>query len=191
MLISCIYETCQSVAVGVDRLALHAVLPRRPLKGDLFKTQVSTKRTCGRSAWLRPLYDILAPTLLSIKLDIPDLISIKIGDMTKNETDAFARAGERVVVRTLLARLRAQRLRRNWTQAEIARRAGISVQSYQNFETGYGNITLANLLRILGILGLANRLSLLVPELEEERTLHDVSRPARQRARAKKPSTRK
>lgn len=111
--------------------------------------------------------------------------------MNNNRTDAFARAGERVVVRTLLARLRAQRLRRNWTQAEIARRAGISVQSYQNFETGYGNITLANLLRILGILGLADRLSLLVPELEEERTLRDVSRPARQRARAKKLSPRK
>jgi len=111
--------------------------------------------------------------------------------MNRNETGALARGGERIVVRTLLARLRAQRLRRNWTQAEIARRAGISVQSYQNFETGYGNITLANLLRILGILGLADRISLLVPELEEERTLRDVSRPARQRARAKKPRTRK
>ena len=101
--------------------------------------------------------------------------------------ETSASTGERVVVRALLDRLRAQRLRRNWTQAELARRAGISVQSYQNFETGYGNITLANLLRILGILGFADRLSLLVPELEEERTLRDVSRPARQRARAKKP----
>jgi transcriptional regulator with XRE-family HTH domain len=90
-------------------------------------------------------------------------------------------------VRILLERLHAHRLRRNWTQAEIARRAGISVQSYQNFETGYGNITLANLLRILGVLGFANRLTLLVPELEEERTLRDVGRPARQRARAKRP----
>jgi transcriptional regulator with XRE-family HTH domain len=97
------------------------------------------------------------------------------------------RTGERAVVRTLLDRLRAHRLRRNWTQAELARRAGISVQSYQNFETGYGNITLAHLLRILGILGLADRLALLVPELEEERTLRDVSRPPRQRARTKKP----
>jgi transcriptional regulator with XRE-family HTH domain len=96
-----------------------------------------------------------------------------------------SRTGERLVVRTLLARLRAQRLRRNWTQAELARRAGISVQSYQNFETGYGNITLANLLRILGILGFADRLALLVPELEEERTLRNVSRRPRQRARAK------
>lgn len=111
--------------------------------------------------------------------------------MKTGETDTLTRAGERIVVRTLLARLRAQRLRRNWTQAEFARRAGISVQSYQNFETGYGNITLANLLRILGILGFTDRLSLLVPELEEERTLRDVTRPARQRARAKKPTLRR
>src|ERR1700722_19842050 len=90
------------------------------------------------------------------------------------------RTGERTVVRAFLGRLRAQRLQRNWTQADLARRAGISVQSYQNFETGYGNITLANLLRILGILGLADRLTLLVPELEEERTLRDVDRAPRQ-----------
>ena len=111
--------------------------------------------------------------------------------MNKGATDTLVRAGERIVVRTLLARLRAQRLRRNWTQAELARRAGISVQSYQNFETGYCNITLANLLRILGIFGFADRISLLVPELEEERTLRDVTRPARQRARVKKTRTRK
>lgn len=97
-------------------------------------------------------------------------------------------AGERAVVRGLLERVRAHRLRRNWSQAELARRAGISVQSYQNFETGHGNITLAHLLRILGVLGLASRVALLVPEPEEERTLKDVSRPPRQRARAKKPS---
>lgn len=94
--------------------------------------------------------------------------------------------GQRILVRSLLARLRAQRLRRNWTQAELARRAGISIQSYQNFETGYGNITLANLLRILDILGFSDRLALLIPEPEEERTLRDVNRPVRQRARTKR-----
>ena len=108
--------------------------------------------------------------------------------MKSGEIKNSAQAGQRLVVRALLARLRAQRLRRNWTQAELARRASISVQSYQNFETGYGNITLANLLRILGILGFADRLALLIPELEEERTLRDVSRPVRQRARVKKRS---
>lgn len=92
------------------------------------------------------------------------------------------------MVRGLLERVRAHRLRLNWSQAELARRAGISVQSYQNFETGHGNITLANLLRILGVLGLASRFALLVPEPEEERTLKDVSRPPRQRARARNPN---
>jgi len=111
--------------------------------------------------------------------------------MTSASTDAGTRSGERAIVRGLLTRLRAQRLRRNWSQAELARRAGISVQSYQNFETGYGNITLAHLLRILGVLGLDDRLALLVPELEEERTLRDVNRLPRQRARAKKPRARK
>ena len=111
--------------------------------------------------------------------------------MPTPSTDPGTRAGERSLVRSRLTRLRAQRLRRNWSQAELARRAGISVQSYQNFETGYGNITLAHLLRILGVLGLADRLALLVPEPEEERTLRDISRPPRQRARAKKPQARK
>jgi transcriptional regulator with XRE-family HTH domain len=97
-----------------------------------------------------------------------------------------SRAGERALVRGLLARLRVHRLRRNWSQVELARRAGISVQSYQNFETGHGNITLAHLLRILGALGLANRFALLVPEPEEQRTLKDVGRSPRQRARTKK-----
>ncbi len=90
------------------------------------------------------------------------------------------------MVRGVLERVRAHRLRRNWSQAELARRAGISVQSYQNFETGHGNITLAHLLRILGVLGLLSRFGLLVPEPDEEWTLKDVSRPPRQRARAKK-----
>ena len=107
--------------------------------------------------------------------------------MDKFSTSTESRSGERAVVHGLLERLLAHRLRRNWSQAELARRAGISVQSYQNFETGYGNITLAHLLRILGVLGLANRIALVVPELEEERTLKDVSRPSRQRARARKP----
>jgi transcriptional regulator with XRE-family HTH domain len=109
----------------------------------------------------------------------------------KEHANTPNRAGERTMVRALLGRLRAQRLQRNWTQADLARRAGISVQSYQNFETGYGNITLANLLRILGVLGFVDRLALLVPELEEERTLRDVNRPPRVRARAKKSSRRK
>jgi transcriptional regulator with XRE-family HTH domain len=111
--------------------------------------------------------------------------------MINSPTGVESRAGERAVVRGLLTRLRTRRLRHNWSQAELARRAGISVQSYQKFETGYGNVTLAHFLRILGVFGLASRFDLLVPELDEERTLKDMNRPARQRARAKKPQSKK
>ena len=153
-------------------------------------SQVSAINVRFASCWSRFEIDEVAtvePTLIRIKLDLTVISPIKMGDMKTATKDTLANVGERIVVRTLLARLRAHRLRRNWTQAELARRAGISVQSYQNFETGYGNITLANLLRILGIFGFTDRLSLLVPEIEEERTLRDVIQPARQRARAKNP----
>ena len=90
---------------------------------------------------------------------------------------------EREAVRTLLIRLREQRLARNWSQAEMARRAGVSRASYQNFELGYGNITFENLVRVVGILGYAARLADLVPPVEEVRTLESIKQPVRLRAR--------
>ena len=95
-------------------------------------------------------------------------------------------AGDRTAVRRLLERLRGHRFRRNWTQAELASRAGMGRTAYQDFENGYGNITLANLVRILGVLGFSTRLTDLVPPLEEERTLESGVRPPRQRVRAVK-----
>lgn len=92
---------------------------------------------------------------------------------------------DREAVRMLLARIREHRLDRNWSQAEMARRAGISRASYQNFENGYGNITLANLVRILGILGFTDRLAHLLPPVEPKRTLASLEQPSRQRARTK------
>tara|TARA_R110002050_G_scaffold46210_1_gene108755 strand:+ start:181 stop:531 length:351 start_codon:yes stop_codon:yes gene_type:complete len=97
--------------------------------------------------------------------------------------------GDRTAVRRLLERIRAQRLARNWTQSEMARRAGMSRATYQNFEGGYGNPTLANLMRVLGILGVADRVADLVPEPEESQTLASLQRSAvrkgRQRARVR------
>jgi transcriptional regulator with XRE-family HTH domain len=102
--------------------------------------------------------------------------------MTNASKLAFS--GDRAAVRRLLQRLREHRLQRNWSQAEIARRAGLSRAAYQNFEGGYGNITLANLVRLLGLLGYAHRLGDLLPPVEELRTLEDLEqKPRRQRAR--------
>ena len=64
----------------------------------------------------------------------------------------------------------------------MAERSGMSRAAYQNFETGLSNITLVNFLRILGALGYAQNIALLIPEPEEERTLQMLEAP-RQRAR--------
>lgn len=97
---------------------------------------------------------------------------------------------DREAVRTMLERVRQHRLKSNWSQKEMARRAGLSRPAYQNFENGYGNITLANLVRVLGVLGLTNNLAQLVPPPPEELTLASLTKPTRLRARAiSKPSS--
>lgn len=93
---------------------------------------------------------------------------------------------ERDFVREFLRRLRAQRLARNWSQAELARRAGLSRASYQNFETGYGNLTIVNLVRILGILDCVQRLPEIIPEVQERRTLETLAQQKPPRVRARK-----
>ena len=98
-------------------------------------------------------------------------------DMVQSDRDA---------VRLMLLRLRQHRLQRNWTQAEMARRVGLARQTYQNFENGYGNITLANLVKVLGVLGFTNNLAQLVPPVVTEPTIAELMRPARQRARSRR-----
>jgi transcriptional regulator with XRE-family HTH domain len=83
-------------------------------------------------------------------------------------------SGDRAAAQQLLKRLRAHRLARNWTQDEMAKRAGMSRATYQNFEGGYGNPTLSNLMRILGILGFTDRIAELVPEPAEPQTLESL-----------------
>jgi transcriptional regulator with XRE-family HTH domain len=83
----------------------------------------------------------------------------------------------------LAARVKARRLRRVWTQAEMSQRAGIKVPTYIHFERT-GQISLLRLLKILNILDL-------LPEFERigqaedlhGLTLDDVVRPERQRGR--------
>jgi len=93
--------------------------------------------------------------------------------------------GDRAVLRTLVERVRQQRLSRLWTQVEIARRVGMSRSSYQDFEAGVGNITLLNLARVLAALNLSDRLADLVPAPTAPLTLPDVLKGPRIRARKK------
>jgi transcriptional regulator with XRE-family HTH domain len=82
----------------------------------------------------------------------------------------------------LRERLRQHRLKRNWSQAEMARRAHLSRAAYQNFETGSGNITLRNLMKVLWVLGLTHHLAQMVPPIPAEPAPSPLAKPARQRS---------
>ena len=89
-------------------------------------------------------------------------------------------------VRVLLERLRQHRLKRNWSQAEMARRAHLSRAAYQNFENGHGNITLRNLMKILWVLGLTHHLAQMVPLVQTDAPAAEPTplptKPPRQRS---------
>jgi len=90
--------------------------------------------------------------------------------------------GDRDVIRSLVERVRLHRLARNWSQAEFARRIGLSRRAYQDFETGYGNLTLTNLVKLLGVLGVSGELAELVPLPSPEPKIEELLQPTRQRA---------
>ena len=113
---------------------------------------------------------------------------MRMNNETKDTSTPLVQ-GDREAIRTMLTRVRQHRLKHNWTQAEMASRAGISRPAYQNFENGYGNITLANLARILGVLGLTNNLAQMVPPVTAEPTLAELMKPTRQRARRRSSNT--
>lgn len=104
----------------------------------------------------------------------------------RNEPSTTLLQSDRKVVRTLLERVRQHRLHHNWSQSEMASRAGLSRLAYLNFENGYGNIKLANLVRVLGVLGLTENLLLLVPPVSAEPTLEQLLAPVKVRASRKR-----
>jgi len=77
----------------------------------------------------------------------------------------------------------------------MARRAHLSRAAYQNFETGSGNITLRNLMKILWVLGLTQHLAQMVPLVQAdalaavpaEPALAPLAKPARQRSYTRRP----
>ncbi|ATC65822.1 hypothetical protein CMV30_18740 [Nibricoccus aquaticus] len=95
---------------------------------------------------------------------------------------------EKAAAAQLLDRIRAQRLGRNWSQLEMAQRAGVSYAAYKAFERGVGNITLINLLKILSVLNCLDRLAELVPPVvpAEKETLATLEKPKRVRATARR-----
>lgn len=62
------------------------------------------------------------------------------------------------VMAALGRRLRAARLRRNWSQANMAQRAGVTRKTYAALEAGDSGVSVGCLLKTLSILGYPERL---------------------------------
>lgn len=62
------------------------------------------------------------------------------------------------VMATLGRRLRVARLRRNWSQAEMAQRAGVTRKTYAALEAGDSGVSVGCLVKTLSILGFQDRL---------------------------------
>ncbi|MEO6155155.1 MAG: helix-turn-helix transcriptional regulator [Thermomonas sp.] len=77
-------------------------------------------------------------------------------------------------------RLRMARLRRKMSQAILAERVGVSVPTIGKLEDGDPTTSLATMLRVLGVLGMAADIDLLAAEDTLGRSLQDSSlkRPA-------------
>jgi transcriptional regulator with XRE-family HTH domain len=67
------------------------------------------------------------------------------------------------ILAELGARLESARLRRDWTQARLAREAGIGVRTLKRLEAGEGG-TLTTLVRVLRVLGLMDGVDLALPD---------------------------
>lgn len=87
------------------------------------------------------------------------------------------------IAREFAGRVRTRRLRREWTQTEMAGRAGVKVATYIHFERT-GQISLLRLLKILGVLDLLAEFDRIGRgEDLHGLTLDDVVKPERQRGR--------
>ena len=86
----------------------------------------------------------------------------------------------------LAVRLRTRRLKRGWTQAEIARRAGLKEPTYVLFERT-GRISLLRLLKVLEVLELSGEFER-IGALEDLHGLSmaDIVKPKRQRGSSRR-----
>jgi transcriptional regulator with XRE-family HTH domain len=86
----------------------------------------------------------------------------------------------------LAQRVRARRLRRGWTQTELANRAGLKPSTYILFERT-GRIALVRLLKILDVLDLANEFDRIGRQEDlAGMTLAQITQPERKRGTHKR-----
>lgn len=88
----------------------------------------------------------------------------------------------------LASRIRTRRLRRGWTQAEIARRTGLKEPTYVLFERT-GRISLLRLLKVLEVLELSGEFEKIGAQEDlHGLTMDDIVKPQRKRGSRRQPS---
>ncbi len=96
---------------------------------------------------------------------------------------ALERDGPREVQQSLAERARSERLRQNWTQDELAHRAGVSLGSLKRFERT-GQVSLQSLLKIAMALDALSAFETLfkAPEFASLDDVLAADKPVRSRA---------
>lgn len=90
------------------------------------------------------------------------------------------------IARSLAVRVRERRLELGWSQAEIARRAGVKLPTYVVFERT-GQVALVRFIAILDVLGLSGELEQLGrTSLPTGGSLAELAKPPRQRGRTRR-----
>ena len=93
--------------------------------------------------------------------------------MAKRVPPTFPRS--RTILRELGGRLKAARLRRGLTQADLAVRVDVSTPTVAKLERGDPSTTFATVLRVLSVLGLAGDIDLIAKDDPLGRELQDVA----------------
>jgi transcriptional regulator with XRE-family HTH domain len=104
--------------------------------------------------------------------------------MVHNRVTTSSGGSDDHLLQQLGARLARERLRRNWTQEELAEEAGLSRSTLRRLEAGESTQMVA-FLRVLRALGLAANLEKLIPEAEAtplERLVEEKRSGRRRRA---------
>ncbi|MDX2080465.1 MAG: helix-turn-helix transcriptional regulator [Terrimicrobiaceae bacterium] len=94
--------------------------------------------------------------------------------------------GEIEAMQKLGARVRQERLRRNLTQDYLAQMLGVTVPTYRKIESGNGSVEFRHVAKALGVLGYADALGELIPEIQPEVRLKDLLAPDRKHASPRK-----
>jgi len=101
----------------------------------------------------------------------------------------FSNLNDQTLVKELGRRLQAMRLAANWTQADLAAKAGLSTPSLSHLEVGKG-AQMSSLLRVLRALNQLDSLELTFPEPRPSPlTLLKLQGKARKRASSKRIKT--